>query len=88
MQFPVRNLSSFVLSVAMASSVMIAGCSARVTTGYRVHDDYYNDDHVWDSNEVAFYGRWEGETHRAHVDFRHRPAAEQKEYWTWRHNQH
>jgi hypothetical protein len=77
-----------VLSAVFASSAIITGCSARVTTGYRVHDAYYNDDHVWDNNEVVFYGRWENETHRAHVDYRHRPANEQKEYWTWRHNQH
>jgi hypothetical protein len=88
MQFPSRHLTSFVLSVAFASSVMITGCSARVSTGYRVHDGYYNDDHVWDNNEVVFYGRWENETHRKHDDFRHRHKDEQKEYWTWRHNQH
>jgi hypothetical protein len=64
------------------------GCAARVSTGYRVHDGYYNDDHVWDNNEIAFYGRWENETHRDHVDFRNRPANDQREYWTWRHNQH
>ena len=88
MQVPSRYFTSFVLSAAFASSIMIAGCSARVTTGYRVHDVYYNDDHVWDNNEVVFYGRWENETHRGHVDFRRRRVDEQKEYWTWRHNQH
>jgi hypothetical protein len=88
MRFPFRQLTSIALSAAFASTILLAGCSARVETGYRVHDGYYNDDHVWDNNEVAFYGRWENETHRQHVDFRHRSAAEQKEYWTWRHNQH
>lgn len=88
MRFLFRYLTSIALSMAFVSSVMITGCSARVTTGYRVHDGYYGDDHVWDNNEVVFYNRWESETHRGHRDFRHRPAAEQKEYWTWRHNQH
>jgi hypothetical protein len=87
-KIPFRNLSGFVLSAAFASAILISGCSARVSTGYRVHDGYYSDDHVWDNNEVVFYGRWENETHRRHEDFRHRDEKEQKEYWTWRHNQH
>jgi hypothetical protein len=63
----------------------MTGCAARVSTGYAVHDGYYNDDHVWDNNEVVYYGRWENETHRHHRDFRKRPDNEQKEYWDWRH---
>ena len=88
MQIPFRYLSGIVLSAAFASAVLLSSCSARVSTGYRVHDGYYNDDHVWDNNEVVFYGRWEDETHRRHEDFRHRNEKEQREYWTWRHNQH
>jgi hypothetical protein len=84
--FPTKTLAPILLCAVSISPVLFTGCSARV--GYRVHDPYYNDDHVWDSNEVAFYGRWENETHRSHVDFRKRSADEQKEYWTWRHNQH
>lgn len=82
------QIKSFVLCVGFISAVFIGGCSARVSTGYRVHDGYYGDDHVWDNNEVVYYNRWEGETHRKHEDFRHRNANDQKEYWTWRHNQH
>jgi len=83
-----RLLTSTALAVAFISPVIVTGCSARVTTGYRVHDPYYNDDHVWDDNEVAFYTRWEGETHRSHRDYRKRRPEEQKEYMTWRHSQH
>jgi len=79
-----RHLSSLVLAAAFLSPMLITGCAARVT----YHDAYYNDDHVWDRTEVGFYGRWETETHRTHVDFAKRPAAEQKEYFTWRHGQH
>ncbi len=85
--FPI-HVASIVLAAAFFSPVFFSGCSARVSTGYTVHDGYYNDDHVWDDNEVVFYNRWEGDTHRSHVDFRKRPANEQKEYFTWRHNQH
>ena len=83
-----RPFISFLLAAALAAPVVVTGCAARVSTGYTFHDGYYNDDHVWDNNEVAFYGRWENETHRSHQDFRKRNADEQKEYFTWRHNQH
>jgi hypothetical protein len=88
MRFLLRQLTTFLLAAALVSPVIIIGCAARVSTGYRVHDGYYNDDHVWDDNEIVFYNRWEGETHRDHRDFRRRPAGEQKEYFNWRHNQH
>ena len=83
-----RLLTSTLLAAAFVSPMIITGCAARVSTGYRIHDGYYNDDHVWDDNEVVFYGRWENETHRDHRDYRRRRPAEQKEYWTWRHNHH
>ena len=88
MRFVSRYVTSTVLAAAIASMLAIVGCAARVSTGYTVHDSYYNDDHVWDSTEVGFYGRWENETHRSHVDYRKRPAADQKAYWDWRHAQH
>jgi hypothetical protein len=88
MRFFPRHVISIVLAAAFASPVIMTGCAARITTGYRVHDSYRNDDHVWDANEEGFYARWEGETHRQHKDFRSRSADEQKEYWTWRHDQH
>ena len=83
-----RHFASAILAAAFLSPALFTGCSARVSTGYTVHDGYYNDDHVWDDAEVGYYGRWEGETHRHHEDFRKRPAAEQKEYFDWRHKQH
>jgi len=83
-----KLLTSTVLAVAFVSPAIITGCAARVRTGYTVHDPYYNDDHVWDTTEIGFYGRWENETRRRDVDYRKRSPAEQKEYMTWRHNQH
>jgi hypothetical protein len=84
-----QHLLSGVFAIALlAPAVIITGCSAHVGVGYRVYDPGYGDYHVWDANESAYYTRWEGETHRPHADFRKRPAAEQKEYFTWRHNQH
>lgn len=79
-----RQLKSLVLAAAFLSPMLMAGCAARVT----YHDPYYNDNHVWNRHEEGYYNRWEGETHRGHVDFDKRPEPEQKEYYTWRHNQH
>jgi hypothetical protein len=81
-----RALTNFTLTTALAAPLLIGGCAAH--SSYRSYDPYYNDYHAWDHNEVAFYGRWETETHRDHKDFQKRSADEQKEYYTWRHNQH
>jgi hypothetical protein len=79
-----RSLSSLLLAVAMASAMAGLACEHHY---YRVYDPYYTDYHVWDNNEVVYYNQWAAETHRdPHRDFRKLPPAEQKEYWTWRHN--
>jgi hypothetical protein len=67
-----RVISIWNEKLASASARGYAG--VRVTEIPLVHDPYYNEYHVWDDNEVVFYNRWEGETHRNHADFRHRRA--------------
>lgn len=86
MRFLKHYLVSFALITALVAPVVIAGCAARVETGYRVYDPYYGDYHVWDNSEVVYYQQWEKETHRRHEDFRKRDQEEQREYWEWRHN--
>jgi hypothetical protein len=86
MRFFKQHLISLVMITALVSPAVIAGCSGRAE--YRTYDPYYGDYHVWDNNEVVYYQRWEHDTHRDHRDFRKRNKDEQKEYWTWRHNQH
>jgi hypothetical protein len=80
----VRYVSSILLAAALFSPVIFGGCAARAS--YRVYDPAYGDYHVWDRNEVAYYQRWEGETHRDHREFAKRGADEQKEYFSWRHS--
>jgi len=63
--------------------LMTTGCEGRV----RVYDPYYGDYHVW-SGETVYYGRWEHDTHRDHMDFNRRSDADKKAYWDWRHQQH
>jgi hypothetical protein len=81
---PARQfLTSLLLAGVLIFPVLIGGCAART---YRVYDPYYSDYHVWDSNEIVFYHRWEVETHREHREFRRRGPEQQREYWAWRHN--
>ena len=83
--FP-RYLITSITTLAMAAPLFLAGCGARVSTGYRYYDPGYRDYHSWDNNEGTFYSRWESDNHRDHRDFRKRSSIEQKEYWEWRHN--
>lgn len=81
----IQNWSmTLLLSLAIVSPAIISGCSGRVT----YYDSAYGDYHPWNHNEVVYYGRWENETHRTHVDFKNRSKADQDEYWKWRHSQH
>ena len=68
---------------SVAAPLLTTGCATRV----RVYDPYYGDYHVW-SGETVYYGRWEHDTHREHMDFNKRSDADKKAYWDWRHSQH
>jgi hypothetical protein len=78
-----RYLSTLLLAGAIAAPAMISGCAAHAE--YRVYDPYHSDYHAWNHDEVVYYGQWETETHRQHVDYKKRKGDEQKEYWDWRH---
>jgi hypothetical protein len=70
----------FFLVGAVCSPAIFPGGAVRAS--YRVYDPGYEDSHTWDRDEVVYYQRWEGETHRDHPDFQKRSGHEQKEYWT------
>lgn len=76
-----KSFATILLAAAIASPVLLAGCSAHV----RVYDPYYHDYHPW-GGEVVYYNQWEHDTHRDHEDFNHRNAGDQKAYWDWRHS--
>ena len=82
------HLILFGMMLALAPPLMLTGCAARVSTGYRVYDPGYRDYHTWNNGEIGFYSRWETDNHKEHRDFRKRSENEQKEYWQWRHDQH
>jgi hypothetical protein len=71
------------IAALVAVPFTLGACSS---TPNRVHDPYYNDTHPWTRDEDRFYRRWEGETHRQHVEFERRPTEEQHAYFDWRHN--
>ena len=79
----VRKFTLILAAAAFAMPLLTTGCSA----GVRVYDPYYGDYHVW-SGETVYYGRWEHDTHREHMDFNKRSDADKKAYWDWRHSQH
>ena len=83
-----RFLRSLLLGAALVSPVIITGCAAHVSAGYRVYDPYYSDYHTWGPDEDVYYRRWESERHYEHKDFKKQSKDRQKEYWTWRHSQH
>jgi hypothetical protein len=82
-----RTLGSLLLAAALVSSIAATGCAENRYHRSRVYDPYYTDYHQWDQDEDRYYQEWAREGHRdPHRDFRHLPANEQKDYWTWRHN--
>ena len=78
-----RTSAPFFWPLHFYSPPLTIGCAVRGS--YRVYDPEYHDYHQWDNNEVVYYQRWEGETHRRHENFRRRNREEQNEYWNWRH---
>ena len=69
-------------------SATVGGVACAEHHSYRVYDPYYTDYHTWNHDEDAYYHRWADQTHRdGNRDFRKLPPEEQKQYWTWRHNQ-
>lgn len=77
-----KYLRCVIMAGAFLLPAFVAGCSAHA--GY--YDPYYHDYYRWDGHERVYYNQWEVETHRPHMDFKRRPADEQKGYYTWRHN--
>jgi hypothetical protein len=74
------SLTLPLLAAALSVPLLISGCT--VHAGY--YDPYYHDRHPW-NGETVYYGQWEHDTHRDHMDFRRRNQADQKSYWEWRH---
>jgi len=77
----IRKLSLFLAAAVFAASLLTAGCAARV----RVYDPYDHAYRAW-APEASYYGQWEHDTHREHMEYQKRNAADQKAYWEWRHN--
>jgi len=81
-----RLFTWLLFATVLAVPVVVSGCAARVSAGYRYYDADYNDYHTWNDGEVVYYTQWEHDTHRDHRDFQKRSKDEQREYWHWRHD--
>jgi hypothetical protein len=79
-----RRCIHLICLAGVLSVPLLFGCSDHE---YRVYDPGYRDYHTWNHDEDVYYGRWEHDTHRDHVDFRKRSDADKNEYWKWRHDQ-
>jgi hypothetical protein len=67
-----RNFAPILLAAAIALPALTTGCAVHAR--------------VYGPGEDVYYSQWEHETHREHRDYERRNAADQKEYWKWRHN--
>lgn len=78
-----RFWPTVLLAMAITSGPMVlSGCYGQV----RYYDSEYGVYHPWNHQEGLYYGRWENETRRRHMNFRDRSQDEQRQYWEWRHN--
>ena len=76
-----RKINACLPAAVMWAPAFSTGC------GEHAYYDPYHHDYRPVDGEIVYYGQWETETHRQHVDLKHRPKPEQKEYWDWRHKQ-
>lgn len=87
-----RFLSLTLIPGLLAAQLIVPGCAMHRGYGEqggegRYYDADHHDYHAWNSVEIGFYQRWEGDGHRDHWDFNQRNADEQRDYWNWRHSQ-
>ena len=70
----------------IAAAIMATGTLAACAHPVEYEDPVYTDRHRWDVREQRAYERWEAEQRYQHLEYERREAAEQRAYWTWRHN--
>ena len=70
------KLNRGLLAAVLTIPLFAAGCPG--------HRQVY----VWGPGETTYYAQWEHDTHRDHVEWEQRNAADQKAYWDWRKHHH
>jgi hypothetical protein len=66
------KLNRLLLAAVLTITLFATGCAA--------HRQVY----VWGPGETTYYGQWERETHRDHVEWEQRNDADHAAYWKWR----
>ncbi len=67
-----NSLGRMALAGALTVQLFAVGCGG----GRQVY--------VWGPGETVYYSQWEHDTHRDHVEWAQRNAADQRAYWQWR----
>ncbi|HEY1580590.1 MAG TPA: hypothetical protein VGF82_26300 [Terracidiphilus sp.] len=70
----------------LASALLGSVLMIPLITGCPAHRHVYVE--TYGPAETPYYGQWEHETHREHMEFERRQKAEQHEYWEWRKHHH
>lgn len=70
----------------LAAGIMATSAVGACSHPNYVYDEPYATQRVWDGHEEAAYRRWETERQIQHMEYARRTAAEQRAYWTWRHD--
>ena len=52
----------------------------------KYHDNKYNQDHEWNTNEDHAYRVWVKENHRKYQAFGKLKEGDRQSYWEWRHD--
>jgi hypothetical protein len=83
-------LSSLLLVGALASPALVSPISASSANAQdraerRVYDRAHKDYHVWTDQEDRAYHRYLEERHQSYHDYAKLKAAQQRNYWNWRH---
>lgn len=71
-----NKIARLLLASALMVPLLGTGCAQRRVV------------YAWGPGEQGYYVQWEHETHRQHMDWDRRSAADQQAYWKWRHHHH
>jgi len=76
-----------ILTAFFAGAILTAPVAMRADDHHdkRYYDRHAHDYHTWDSQEDRAYRVYLGEQHRDYREFNRVKAAQQREYFKWRH---
>jgi hypothetical protein len=82
---PFLLLVGTLASPTLASPASPRSSATQDRTERRVYDRAHKDYHVWNDAEDRAYHRYFDEHHLQYHDYAKLKAAQQRDYWSWRH---